>query len=172
MKLEFNKAGVPMNVRTIDDFLRLPYTIEVIRDESDGLPGYVARVVEMPGCLTQADDFQELGEMIEDAMRAWIETALEDGQTIPEPWPIETYSGKFVVRVPRSLHRQLVEAAEREGVSLNAYVNVALARVVGLQTTGSVASTPGAKRRSRAEYVARSERYTQIAESPSGDGQA
>jgi antitoxin HicB len=74
-----------MNTRASDDYLKLPYTIEVIRDESDGLPGYVARVVELPGCLTQADDFEELGEMVEDAMRLWIETALEDGQVIPQP---------------------------------------------------------------------------------------
>ncbi len=34
-----------MNIHTVDDYLRLHYTIEVIRDESDGLPGYVARAV-------------------------------------------------------------------------------------------------------------------------------
>ena len=171
MKLGFNKPGVPMNVYTIDDFLRLPYTIEVIRDESDGLPGYVARVVELPGCLTQADDFQELGEMIEDAMRAWIETALEDGQTIPEPWPIEAYSGKFVVRVPRSLHRQLVVAAESDGVSLNSFVNVALARVIGLETVVPVPSRRGAKRQSQVEYTS-SARYAQITETQGSDDQA
>ena len=45
--------------------------------------------------------------------------------------PEEDYSGKFVVRVPRSLHRDLVETAEQEGVSLNQYINVVLARAVG-----------------------------------------
>lgn len=70
--------------------------------------------------------------MIEDAMRAWIETALEDGYPIPEPRPTDQYSGKFVVRVPRSLHRQLAEAATRDGVSLNTFVNVALARAAAM----------------------------------------
>jgi antitoxin HicB len=74
-----------MNTPTGDDYLKLPYTIEVIRDESDDQPGYVARVIELPGCLTQADDFEELAEMVEDAMRLWIETALEDGKGIPQP---------------------------------------------------------------------------------------
>ena len=130
-----------MVTRTVEGYLRLPYTIEVIRDESDGYTGYVARVVELPGCLTQGDDFQELGEMLDEAMRLWIETALEDGQTIPEPRPFEDYSGKFVVRVPRSLHRQLAEAAERDGVSLNSFVNVALARAVG-ERLGAAAARP------------------------------
>lgn len=120
-----------MFAKSIDDYLAMPYTIEVVREESEGYSGWFARVVELPGCMTQADTFEELGGMIEDAMRVWIEAALEDGQTIPEPRPAEDYSGKFVVRVPKSLHRELVEAAEREGVSLNAFVNVALGRAIG-----------------------------------------
>ena len=51
--------------------------------------------------------------MIRDAMAAWLEVALEDGQIVPEPKPAEDYSGKFVVRVPKSLHRDLVETAAR-----------------------------------------------------------
>ncbi|NLG99976.1 MAG: type II toxin-antitoxin system HicB family antitoxin [Chloroflexi bacterium] len=118
-----------MAKRTLEEYLHLPYTIEVTRDEEDA--GWVARVVELPGCITQGEDFQELGEMIEDAMRMWIETAIEDGVEIPEPRPEESYSGKFVVRVPKSLHRELVETAEREGVSLNMYISTALGKAVG-----------------------------------------
>lgn len=117
--------------KKVEEYLNLPYTIEVIRDDNPDDPGWVARIVELPGCITQGDTFEELGEMIEDAMRAWIEVSMEDGDTIPEPRPIEDYSGKFVTRVPRSLHRDLVQAADKEGVSLNAIVNVALARAVG-----------------------------------------
>jgi len=122
-----------MDARNVDDYMRLPYTIEVIRDDDEENPGWVARVVELPGCITQGDTFEELGEMIEDAMRGWIEVALEDGIPIPEPRPVEEYSGKFVIRVPRSLHRELVQVAEREGVSLNAFVSAALGRVVGAE---------------------------------------
>jgi len=74
-----------MSIRSVDEYLKLPYTIEVIRDEDDNYAGWFACVRELPGCMTQADTFEELGEMIEDAMRAWIETTLEEGQTIPEP---------------------------------------------------------------------------------------
>ncbi|MFN2201925.1 MAG: type II toxin-antitoxin system HicB family antitoxin [Caldilineaceae bacterium] len=51
-----------MPVRTIDECLSLPYTIVVVRDDSDYEIGYIARVVELPSCLTQADDLSELGE--------------------------------------------------------------------------------------------------------------
>lgn len=69
--------------KTIDDYLRLPYTIEIYPDEEDG--GFVASVRELPGCFTQADTWAELQPMIEEAKRAWLEVALEFGDPIPEP---------------------------------------------------------------------------------------
>ena len=88
-KMKQHDRGQAPSQRSVEEYLRLPYTIHVIRDELGGHPGFFARVLELSGCMTQADDFAELGDMVEDAMRAWIETAQEDGQTIPEPWPIE-----------------------------------------------------------------------------------
>lgn len=121
-------------LKTVEDYLKLPYTIEVMRDDTGESVGWFAKVLELPGCMTQADTFEELQAMIEDAMRAWIGTALEDGEPIPEPRRDEAYSGRFVVRLPRSLHRQLSAAAQRDGVSLNTFVNVALAQAVGHST--------------------------------------
>lgn len=69
--------------KSLDHYLALPYTIEIIPDEEDG--GYVARVRELPGCLTQADTWDELLLMVEDAKRLWLESALEHGDAIPEP---------------------------------------------------------------------------------------
>lgn len=71
--------------RPVEAYLRLPYTIEVIRDDDPNYPGWVARVVELPGCMTQADILAELEWMLEDAMRTWIEISIEAGDPIPEP---------------------------------------------------------------------------------------
>ncbi|MEW5871294.1 MAG: toxin-antitoxin system HicB family antitoxin [Chloroflexota bacterium] len=120
-----------MTTTNVDEYLQRPYTFEIVKDETEGYAGWFGRVVELPGCMTQADSFAELQTMLEDAMRAWIETALEQGLPIPEPRDTQEYSGKFVVRLPRWLHRELVESAEREGVSLNSLVSVALAKSVG-----------------------------------------
>jgi len=114
--------------KTVEYYLSLPYTIELVLEPQEG---WFVSVRELPGCMSQGDTPEEAIEMIQDAMRGWIEVSLEDGDPIPEPRPPEDYSGKFVVRVPRSLHRELVEHAEREGVSLNQYINVVLARAVG-----------------------------------------
>ena len=114
--------------KTLDYYLALPYTFELQYDREDA---WFVRVKELPGCMSQGNTPEEAIEMIQEAMELWLEVALEDGLPIPEPRDLDDYSGKFVVRVPRSLHRELVERAEEEGVSLNQYVNVALARAVG-----------------------------------------
>ena len=116
-----------MNEKNLEYYLALPYKTEIIQDNDLEHPGWVAIVPDLPGCITQSDTFAELEEMIRDAKSSWIESALEDGIEVPEPRIEEEYSGKFVVRIPKSLHRRLAETAEREGVSLNQYVSTALA---------------------------------------------
>ena len=46
------------------------------------------------------------------------------------------YSGKFTVRLPKSLHQALVDRADREGVSLNLFVTNALSRTVAMPGKG------------------------------------
>jgi predicted RNase H-like HicB family nuclease len=80
------RRGVdPMNDLNVEEIIQRSYTLEVVYDRNEDTTGWFARVVEWPGCMTQADNFTELGEMIQDAMRAWAETCLEEGLEIPEP---------------------------------------------------------------------------------------
>ena len=118
--------------KTIEYYMSLPYTIEL---RGDPTGGWFVRVKELLGCMSQGDTPEEAVSMIREAMELWLEVALEEGDAIPEPSPEDEYGGKFVVRVPRSLHRELVATADREGVSLNQYINVALAESVGRRTT-------------------------------------
>ena len=120
-----------MSERTVEYYLNLPYTIEFVHDTSDAEhPVWFAAVRELRGCMTEADEFDEAGRQIRDAMRLWIEDALEAGETVPEPRSEEEFSGKFSVRLPKSLHRNLVHQAEREGVSLNQYITAVLSQSV------------------------------------------
>ena len=94
--------------------------------------GYVAEIEELPGCVTQGETLEEIEEMIEDAKRAWMTVTYEDGQEIPLPRTEEKYSGKFVLRIPKYLHRKLAEQAKKEEVSLNQYVEALLSAGVSL----------------------------------------
>ncbi|MCL2322516.1 MAG: toxin-antitoxin system HicB family antitoxin [Oscillospiraceae bacterium] len=63
--------------------------------------------------------------MLKDAKKAWLEAALEDQITIPEPeydeMDSEEYSGRILIIVPKLLHKQLIQKAETDGLSLNQY---------------------------------------------------
>lgn len=58
-------------------------------------------------------------------------SAVDDGSTVSlEEFrkSLEEYSGRLVLRIPRSLHKSLKESAEAEGVSLNQYMLYKLSR--------------------------------------------
>ncbi len=105
----------------INEFMKLPYNyiIQEINDESGKY--FYAHILEFDGCQSTGNTFEEAYENLKDAMKGWIETKLEGGFEIPLPMKYEKYSGKFVVRIPKSLHYRLAIEAEQEGVSLNQY---------------------------------------------------
>ena len=55
------------------------------------------------------------------AVQEWIRIHQEDGEPLPEPAAGREYSGKFVVRVGKELHRELAIDARRLRRSLNSY---------------------------------------------------
>lgn len=116
--------------KELEYYLALPYRFEIIPAEEGG---YVGVVPELPGCITQGETLEETVHMINDAKQSWLETAIEEGVDIPEPEPLasENYSGKYVVRVPKSLHRDLARKAKEENVSLNQLTAYLLASGVG-----------------------------------------
>ena len=69
--------------KNIDYYISLPYTVEVIPDTEDG--GWVVKIKELSGCMTQADHLEDVLPMIQEAQRLWLEVALEYGHVIPEP---------------------------------------------------------------------------------------
>ena len=95
----------------------LNYRIEVLKTEES--EGYVLHCPELSGCITYADTIEHGFEMIEDAKKSWFTACLEDGIPIPEPMQLNDYSGQFKLRIPRSLHKTLVERSKQEGTSMN-----------------------------------------------------
>lgn len=113
---------------TAAEILRRPYS-RVIIPEDDGT--YFAQIREFPGCIASADTSAEALVQIEEVAQSWIEAALARRQKIPEPAVESEYSGKLVVRLPKSLHEKAALAAERDGASLNSLINTAIAFYVG-----------------------------------------
>ncbi len=118
-------------MKSLEDYLKLPYTIET-KKESDG--SYFIKVKELPGCMSVGESIEEAYAMIEDAKADWIQSCLDDGRVIPEPEEddAKAYSGKFMVRISPIQHRELSDTAEEYGVSLNHLVTEMLSQGNGI----------------------------------------
>ena len=129
----------------IERLLALPWTVELRRNH-DGT--YFARVVELPGCMTEGADEHEALRHLRQAQILWLETEINRGAPIPEPRPSRQYSGKFTVRTSPLVHSLAAETARRLGVSLNEFTSEALALAVGASGAAPAVNRDG-RRQSR-----------------------
>ena len=111
------------------------YPIDTDSDEIE----WVAEFPDLPGCVGAGETAEEAVTMAIDAKKAWIKAAQENGRNIPEPInPYESdYSGKFTLRLPKTLHRELVLQAEDEGVSLNQYILYLISKGLNKETSAT-----------------------------------
>ncbi len=106
-----------------------PFTIRHLSTEEGG--GYLIEFPDLPGCMSDGETIEEAIKNGQDALSCWIAAAKESKRPIPKPGQLEEQSGKWVQRVPKSIHLRLVERAKAEGVSLNTLVISMLAEVMG-----------------------------------------
>lgn len=112
----------------IKDYMKMPYTrlVQEINDESGHY--FYGRILELDGCQSTGETLEELYSCLNEAMEGYLEAKIENNLPIPIPDTGSKYSGKFVVRIPKSLHQRLVIEADREGVSLNQLALLKLAQ--------------------------------------------
>jgi antitoxin HicB len=141
----------------VAEYLARPYPISIVPQEGrDGGELWFAEVEDLPGCMSHGATPEEAVDRVRNAMGAWITVALDRGQEIPEPRSVHEYSGRFLVRTPRTLHRRLAREAQQENVSLNQFVTNALAASVGWRVVSAPEASAGERERARgAMYYAR-----------------
>jgi antitoxin HicB len=159
--------------RTVEEYMALPYTIEITPDDGS----FFIKVKELDGCMSVGDTTADALAMIEDAMREWFAVAIEDGIEIPLPEALQEnrYSGKFPLRIPKSLHRKLAENAELDNVSLNQYMVMLLSeRNAAAETRRLLAELAAKSARSLArkshvpDYAAKDGKLGNVAERQAG----
>lgn len=111
--------------------LDYPFTMRPLSQDDGG--GYLVEYPDLPGCMSDGETIEEAVANGADAVRCWVEAMREAGRPVPPPSAAsdDAFSGKWQQRVPKSLHRRLVERAKREGVSLNTLVIALLAEGLG-----------------------------------------
>ena len=105
------------------------YPLEIFWSEED--EGFIAEAPDLPGCSAWGKTEANAAREAQEAIAAWLAAARAAGRAIPEPSvaePLDRFSGKFLVRVPRSVHARLSRKAKQEGVSLNQLVATLLSR--------------------------------------------
>jgi antitoxin HicB len=99
------------------------FEIRPLPEEDGG--GYLIVFPDLPGCMADGETPEDALHNGMDAALSWLKTAAEFNDPIPQP--NDSNSGKFMTRVPKSLHMRLATRARQEGVSMNALVVTYLA---------------------------------------------
>jgi len=107
--------------------LEYPFEMKPLSAEDGG--GWLIIFPDLAGCMSDGETPEEAIENGKDALACWISAHQEAGRKIPRPG--ESSSGKFMTRIPKSLHTRLISRAKQEGVSMNALVASFIAESLG-----------------------------------------
>ena len=111
--------------------INYPFEIRPLSKEEGG--GYYITFPDLPGCCSDGATPEEAINNGRDALESWFAVAREFGDELAKPF--SNVSGRFVQRVPRSLHAQLIARAKIEGVSLNTLVVSIVSQGLGQRQT-------------------------------------
>ena len=124
------------------NYLKRPYTRMIVPESDDTYRGEIA---EFPGCIATGDTRTEALDRLEEVAESWLLSKIERGQPVPEPMDVSSFSGKLVLRLPRTLHQKAAIAAERDGTSLNQFISSAVAEQVGARRAAKRSDVFGAR---------------------------
>ena len=121
----------------IEELLMRNYKIELSRLEGEDGEGWFAEAPDLKGCCADGVSVEEALANLQEAKKAWFQAVLEQGGNIPEvptndPLSFRGYSGRFVIRIPQSLHARIAKDSKQNRVSLNQYVNTLIACGMGV----------------------------------------
>lgn len=113
-----------------------PFEVRPLSAEEGG--GYLISFPDFAECISDGETVDEAVENGRDALKATVAALKAKKLPVPAPNSGGVASGKFVARVPKTVHAQLATRARAEGVSLNALVLTFIAQ--GLGSTGGRAA--------------------------------
>jgi predicted HicB family RNase H-like nuclease len=102
------------------------YTYRVTWSEDDN--EYAGLCAEFPSLSWLAGTPEAALRGIRNLVAEVVKDMQETGEPTPEPIASKRYSGKFMVRVPPDVHRNLAIEAAEAGVSLNRLVSSKLSQ--------------------------------------------
>jgi antitoxin HicB len=93
----------------MSDYPKHRFEVRPLAEEDGG--GFLVTFPDLPGCMADGETIEDAVAEAVDAEISWLKTREELG--LPE------VSGRFVLRMPKTLHVKLASRAKQEGVSMN-----------------------------------------------------
>jgi antitoxin HicB len=106
-----------------------PFEIRPLSAEDGG--GVLVSFPDFADCISDGETIEEALANGRDALKATIAALKAKKLPVPAPNSGGVASGKFVARVPKTVHAQLAIRAKAEGVSLNTLVLTFIAQGLG-----------------------------------------
>jgi antitoxin HicB len=106
-----------------------PFEIRPLLPEEGG--GFLISYPDFSECIADGETVEEALKNGKDALEATIAALKAKPLPVPAPNGGSVASGKFVARVPKTIHAQLTSRAKAEGVSLNTLVLTFIAQGLG-----------------------------------------
>jgi antitoxin HicB len=113
--------------------IEYPFEIRPLSAEEGG--GFLISYPDFSDCISDGASVEEAIVNGKDALKATIAALKAKALPIPTPNGGSVASGKFVARVPKTVHAQLTTRAKAEGVSLNSLVLTFIAEGLGRRET-------------------------------------
>ncbi len=105
----------------------IKYKIDISWSDEDKC--YVARVPELPGCVTDGISIEEAAANAHEAIDVYLESLDSEGKPLPPALASKKFSGKIPLRIDPFLHRNLAICANAEGESLNQFIEKRLKKL-------------------------------------------
>jgi antitoxin HicB len=106
-----------------------PFEVRPLSEDDGG--GFLVSFPDFAECISDGETMEEALENGRDALQATIAALKAKKLPVPAPNSGGVASGKFVARVPKTIHAQLAARARAEGVSLNTLVLTFIAQGLG-----------------------------------------
>ena len=106
----------------------IKYKVDIAWSNEDKC--YIARMPELPGCVTEGETLEEAAVNAQEAIQSYLKSLDDKGRPLPNPIASKKFSGKIPLRIDPELHRQLAIQAHVDGNSLNKFIERKLKKVI------------------------------------------
>lgn len=131
--------------KNLSYYLNLSYPIEIVKIPDDEGGGYSACIpfLGRNAFISDGETIEEAIKNLEIIKEENFTRMLQKGIPIPEPQEQkeDEFSGKFLVRVPKELHKELVRNANKNGISLNQFVQYVITKGLSFSSFEEISET-------------------------------